>query len=156
MKKQKGWTTKREKFCRLIALHGLNASEAYKKAYDVRPGTKRSSIHVAACVLRKKADIAARIDELQTKLYEDDLVDGKLTLEQHLSNLKRLQDLAIESGQLGPAITAENYRGKASSLYIERTLTTEVSLADLVGGGSAPKYEKAPVVSRGSRKGKRG
>lgn len=144
------WTSKREKFCRLIALHGYNASEAYKRAYDVRPETKPSSIHVAACVLRKKAEITARIEELQASLYSDDLVEGKLTLEQHLANLKRLQDLAVESGQIAPAITAENYRGKASGLYIEKTINADVSLADLVGPTSPPNTKKPPAVKPGA------
>lgn len=146
------WTSKREKFCRLIALHGLNATQAYYKAFDVKPDTKLTSVYVQASMLRKKVEVAARIEELQGQLYADDLVDGKLELKQHLANLKRLQDLAVDSGQFAPAITAEVQRGKASNLYIEKTMNADVSLADLVGTPSAPKHEKAPVVSRGSRK----
>lgn len=152
MAKVSGWTSKRERFCRLIVFQGMTASQAYQRAYDVKPDTKPASIWVQASKLRKVPEVAERIEQLQKELYKDDLVEGKLSLETHLANLKELRDLAVDLQQPSAAIAGEIARGRASGLYVEKSVVAEVSLADLVGkpGPKPPNTKKPPAVKPGA------
>ena len=40
--------------------------------------------------------------------------------ETHLDELAKLRDKAIDTGQIGSAVTAEHYRGKVANLYTEK------------------------------------
>ena len=54
-------TNKQEKFARLIALDGLNQSDAYRQAYDVGPDTSPATIADNGYTLAHHTDIAPRI-----------------------------------------------------------------------------------------------
>ena len=108
-------TQKQENFC-LAYIETGNASEAYRKAYNaerMKPETVNNKAHV----LLKKGEIRARLEELRTPATES----AQITLEQHLSTLEELRELAKEEGKYGPAIQAEIARGKAAGLYVERS-----------------------------------
>jgi phage terminase small subunit len=108
-------TAKQEAFC-LAYLETGNASEAYRDAYRVKPGTKPESVHRAAKGVLDNAKIASRLDELRAPVREK----AMLTLENHLERLNHLSNMAEQAGQFGPAIKAEESRGKAAGLYVER------------------------------------
>jgi hypothetical protein len=48
------------------------------------------------------------------------IVDTRITLKQHLDDLKDLRDEARANGKYGPAIAAEIARGRAAGLYDEK------------------------------------
>lgn len=118
-------TPKQEAFC-LAYMETGNASEAYRRAYDVKPNTKEATINRTAKELIDNPKITARIKEMRAPAIKR----AQITLEDHLNDLKRLRDLAEASEKYGPAINAEVARGKASGLYIERQ--------EITGPGGTP------------------
>ena len=58
-----GLTTKQELFSKLVALDGLNPSEAYRQAYDTNPKLQ-SSIHEQSSKLMSNDKVTTRIKEL--------------------------------------------------------------------------------------------
>lgn len=110
-------TQKQENFC-LAYIETGNASDAYRKAY---PGTRMSdkTLNEAASRLLKNSKVVARLEELRKPVTES----AQITLEQHLSKLEELRELAKEEGKYGPAIQAEIARGKAAGLYVEQSRT---------------------------------
>lgn len=96
-------------------LAGRNSSDAYRAAYDTSTMTSRT-INAAACRLASQSNIRAWLSACR-KAY---LSSGAVTVESHMRELDRLKELALESGNHGAAIQAEQLRGKASGLYIDR------------------------------------
>lgn len=111
-------TQKQENFC-LAYIETGNASEAYRRAYDSNKMSE-NAISVEACKMMDAPKIAQRIAELRAPV----IARAQITLEQHLSDLKRLRDLAEASEKFGPAVQAEMARGKASGLYVDKTELT--------------------------------
>lgn len=107
-------TAKQEMFC-INYIETGNASEAYRRSYDAG-GMNENSINRKAKELMDNVKITARLSEIRKPVIEK----AQLTLEEHLSDLKRLRDLAEREGKYGPAVTAEMARGKASGFYIDR------------------------------------
>ncbi|MGW8158720.1 MAG: terminase small subunit [Desulfoprunum sp.] len=62
-------TPKQEAFC-LAYLETGNASEAYRKAYQVRITTTKKSINESASALLATPKISSRIEELRAKIIE--------------------------------------------------------------------------------------
>lgn len=106
-------TQKQENFC-LAYIETGNASEAYRVAYDA-DGMKPETVNRKAKDVIDNGKIAARIKELRAPVVEKAL----LTLESHLKRLDDLSRKAEEAGQFGPAIKAEESRGKAAGLYAD-------------------------------------
>jgi phage terminase small subunit len=126
MTKPTALTPKQENFC-LAYLETGNASEAYRRAYDVG-GMTDTSINRKAKELLDNGKIAARIEQLRAPIREK----AMLTLESHLARLEELSRKAEEAAQFGPAITAETNRGKAAGLYTDKVDVTSN------GGSIAP------------------
>lgn len=63
-----GLTAKQEAFCRAYVECAGNASEAYRRAYTVRPQTKPESVHQAASRALADAKVSSRIAELQAEI----------------------------------------------------------------------------------------
>jgi phage terminase small subunit len=108
-------TPKKEKFAQGIA-SGMNQSDAYRSAYVVRPGTRPESVNVAACKLMSDANISQRVEELRAPI----VAKVGITLENHIARLQELSTKAEEAGQYSAAIKAEESRGKACGLYVEK------------------------------------
>lgn len=107
-------TAKQEAFC-LAYLETGNASEAYRQAYNAKTN-KPESIHRTAKEMLDNPKIASRLEELRAPVRKKAL----LTLESHLERLNHLSAMAEQAGQYGPAIKAEESRGKAAGLYVEK------------------------------------
>ncbi|MEG1501948.1 MAG: terminase small subunit [Synergistaceae bacterium] len=104
-------TQKQEEFCIEYVQCG-NASEAYRRVYSVS-NMKSSTVNRKAKGLLDNGKIGARLQELR----EEPVREAKITLLGHLTDLERLRDLAVQTGNLPAAISAEVARGKASGLY---------------------------------------
>ncbi len=73
--------------------------------------------------LMKKQEIKDEIARLLAEQDTRSLVDR----ESHLIELAKLRDKAVESGQMGSAVSAEHYRGKVANLYKDRIEVEETS-----------------------------
>lgn len=119
-------TPKQEAFC-IAYLETGNASEAYRRAYEVSADTKPETINRSAKEVIDNPKITARLEELRAPVVEE----AKVSLALHLSDLKRLRDSAEASENFNAAISAEVNRGKASGLYVTKMdVTVNLSLAE--------------------------
>ena len=69
-------TNKQEKFARLIALDGLNQSEAYRQAYNVGPDTPGTTTWDVASELARHSLVAPRIAALKASLEATAVTDA--------------------------------------------------------------------------------
>lgn len=96
-------------------LAGKTASDAYRAAYDTS-NMQQNTIWAAASRLRSHNNVSAWLSAAR----KAHLGEGKVTLEGHLRELERLKEIAVESGNVGAAVQAEQLRGKAQGLYVEQ------------------------------------
>ena len=78
----RGLTPKQDAFC-LYYLETSNASEAYRRAYEVAPTTKTHTVNRNAHALLQDTKIAARIAELRTGLQQRHQVTVDRLVEEH-------------------------------------------------------------------------
>jgi len=107
-------TPKQEAFCLAVA-SGTHQNEAYKQAYADQNNTAKT-IGEKASTFMANPKIKARIAELRAPVIEK----MGLTLEAHLIELERLAKLAEANDNISAAIKAQELRGKASGLYVEK------------------------------------
>jgi phage terminase small subunit len=128
-------TPKQEAFC-LAYIETGNASEAYRIAYDAE-NMKSETINRTAKELLDNRKIATRIEEIKKPIRER----AEITLESHLERLKHLSYMAETAEQYAAAIKAEESRGKASGLYIEKKEVTGKDGAPLIPASIKVIYE---------------
>jgi len=107
-------TPKQEAFSLAVA-SGTHQNEAYKQAYAEQKNTAKT-IGEKASTFMANPKIKARIAELRAPVIEK----MGLTLEAHLGELERLAKLAEANDNISAAIKAQELRGKASGLYVEK------------------------------------
>jgi len=103
-------TPKQQKFVQEY-LSDLNATQA-----AIRAGYSPKTAEVQGPRLLGNVRVSSAIHAWQQRAAKK----ADITLDSHLAKLAELRDMAIQAGQLGPAITAEAQRGKAAGLYVER------------------------------------
>lgn len=121
-------TPKQEKFAELYVELG-NASEAYRRSYDVRPNTKQTSINEKASQLLNKVAIRSRVEQLREELRESNKVTKDWIIQKHkdliewyeeLKELSRRKDLTKEEKSrvymLKDLIKGSDFRGSLDSL----------------------------------------
>lgn len=108
-------TALQEVFAQAVA-SGMNQSDAYRAAYNVRPSTKPETVNQSASRIMSDPNVAARVAELRKPVVEA----AQITLASHLERLRNLSETAEEAGQMSAAINAEIARGKASGLYVDK------------------------------------
>lgn len=96
-------------------LKGLSATDAYKAAYNTE-NMGQNSIWVEASRAKSNPNIALWL----TAARKNGLGAATLTHEAHMQELERLKAIAIETGNVGAAVQAEQLRGKAAGHYVER------------------------------------
>lgn len=96
-------------------LMGKKSSDAYRAAYDCS-GSQKNTIWANASRLANDANVSAWIAAAR-KAHEGNAV---VTLENHLNELERLKEIALETGNVGAAVQAEQLRGKVAGHYTER------------------------------------
>lgn len=110
-------TPKQEKFAQGVA-SGMTQADAYRAAYDCSR-MKAATIQRNASAMMRDNKISARIAELQKPVVEA----VRLTLEEHLAELKALRDGAKNKEDYGAAIKAETKRGEACGFYKQKSET---------------------------------
>ena len=121
-------TPKQEKFAQLYVELG-NASEAYRRSYDVSDSTSNEVIHVKASELLSNGNVSVRVEELQNALKTKHNITQEWIIEQHkeiiewykeLKELARRDDLTKEQKSrvymLKDLIKGSDYRGSLDSI----------------------------------------
>lgn len=116
-KKHRPLQPKHKKFCALY-VQGMSGAEAARKAGFTKH--KFGAKAQGSALLRRNPLIANQIIDLMRKEAERQNV----SIESHLTELSRLRDEAVDSGQISSAISAEVSRGKVAGLYIEKKEVT--------------------------------
>src|SRR5690242_15618370 len=88
-------------------LAGKSASDAYRESYNTSDCTNRS-IWALASRLRADVNVASWLSAAR----KAGLGRAAVTLEGHLAELERLREIALETGNVGAAVQAEQLRGK--------------------------------------------
>jgi len=117
-------TDKQENFALEYTLNGGNASEAYRKCYDVGENTKETTIWRDAHKTLHKHNVAARIDELRREKFS-----GKvLSIEERKIILSRLS--------VDGDMKAMEILNKMEGVYIEKKdiipITTQIPIINIV------------------------
>ena len=116
-KKHRPLSPRHKKFCSLY-VQGMSGAEAARRAGFTKH--KFGAKAQGSALLRRNPLIANHIIDLMRKEAERQNV----SMESHLTELSRLRDEAVDSGQISSAISAEISRGKAAGLYIEKKEVT--------------------------------
>lgn len=96
-------------------LKGLSASDAYRNAYDTA-NMQANTIWARASEAKSNSKVAVWLAQAR----KNGLGAATVTLEGHLQELERLKAIAIETGNVGAAVQAEQLRGKAAGHYVEK------------------------------------
>jgi hypothetical protein len=107
-------TEKEQKFLEGL-LENQPATVAYRAAFDCS-NMLPATVQCAASKLRHNAKLSKWLSAAR-KAY---LGTAVVTLDSHVRELERLREESLDSGNMGAAIQAEQLRGKASALYVER------------------------------------
>jgi len=109
-------TPKQEKFaCGYVETN--NASEAYRRAYDVGEATKPETIWSRACELLKNSKVAARVDGLHAEARERTMV----TVESLTKELEEARKLGKKTDQSSAMTSATMGKAKLHGLLVEKT-----------------------------------
>lgn len=122
--------SRQEKFCRLVAIECKTPFVAYLEAFEWQ-GLPRQAMTTSENLMQVP-EIQTRIEQLQPFEIEPPLGEDMLTLGEHLRELAQLERIAVRMGQLGAAVNAAIHRGKASGLYVERSISAHVTLEQLL------------------------
>lgn len=107
-------TEKQQEFVKHL-LAGRTGAEAYRRAYDCREMSQNTVI-AEASRLRSSPNIAAWLSAAR----QAHLGTTVVTRESHIAELERLREIALETGNIGAAVQAEQLRGKVAGHQIER------------------------------------
>ena len=105
---------KEQEFVRQL-LMGKTGADAYRAAYDTS-NMLPNTVIAEASRLRGTHSISAWL----VAARKAHLGTAVLTKEAHLAELDRLKEIALESGNIGAAVQAEQLRGKVAGHQVER------------------------------------
>jgi hypothetical protein len=138
-------TLKQSRFVNAL-LSGKTMGQAYRDSHDCSK-MQPNSIAVAASRLANSDKIALSLRLAQRSGMHEAVV----TRDNHLSELARLRELAVDNQQVSAGVQAEHYRGRVAGLYNDKlSLTVGPSdeallsqLAQLLGPDAVKLVEKA-------------
>lgn len=107
-------TEKQQKYV-TARLEGKSGADSVRAATDTSAWSK-SSIWAEASKLEHHPSIRLWLNAARRAA----LGAQSVTLEQHLRELERLKEIAIATGNIGAAVKAEESRGRAGGLYVEK------------------------------------
>jgi hypothetical protein len=96
-------------------LAGKTASDAYRAAYDTSSMLAKT-VWAEASRLRAHPEVTAWLAAAR----KANLGTAVLTKEAHMQELERLREIALDSGNIGAAVQAEQLRGKVAGHHIEK------------------------------------
>ena len=123
-------TPRQEEFCQQWIIDRVGVAAA------IRAGYASQSAHVQASRLLRHAKVKTRIEQLQKEAAER----NKVTVDRVIAQLSDLRDKAVAAGQMGPAIRAEELRGKTIGCFVDKHTVTDI--------GSRSTGQLAAVLAR--------
>ena len=102
-----------EKFCQIYASQNVTQTEAARLAGYVDAATQASKFLNG----RDHPNVIARIREIKAELAKK----YEVTYDNHITELAKIRDIALQNGQTAAAVAAEKQRGMAAGLYISRS-----------------------------------
>ena len=90
----------------------MNPSAAYRASYST-DNMSAAAISVEASRLKKHPKISLALQDARQQTSAS-------ALQEHIDNLEELKQAAIEANQLGPAVAAEEKKGRVQGLYVEK------------------------------------
>lgn len=122
-------TPKQEKFCKNIAIEGMNYSEAYRNAYDAK-GMSDKTINEKASLLKDNDKVRARLQELYDQIDSPKIMSAKARAE-------KLTGLAEMSDDPNVIMKAIDLLNKMTGEYVQKVeadvkseITVNVELVD--------------------------
>lgn len=115
-------SAKQRRFCEEY-IKDSNATQA-----AIRAGYAENSAKQQGARLLTKDDVADHIKKLSAPI----LKSAEITRDDHLEQLRKLRDMAIEAGNVQAATRAEELRGKVCGHYIERKADVDSEGNDVV------------------------
>ena len=113
--KPKPLTPKQEAFARAY-VETSNASEAYRRSYDVGENTKPETVWRKACEVLANGKVGARVAELQLAAQERTLV----TVESITKELEEARQKADDLGNPGAMTGAIMGKAKVNGLLVDK------------------------------------
>jgi hypothetical protein len=123
-------TPKQEAFVRAY-LEGGNASAAYRAAYEVKPTTKPASVHQLASRLLARVEVRSRVEELRARQERVAQAAADITVEERVQTYTQLARLALERGDLGTAVRAQDSITRIAGLFAENRRNDRDAVAEL-------------------------
>jgi len=108
-----GITDMQEKFCQIYATQNVTQTEAAKLAGYSDPAPMASKFLNG----RDYPKVVERIREIKGELAKK----YEVTYDNHITELAKIRDIALQNGQVAAAVSAEKQRGMAAGLYISRS-----------------------------------
>ena len=110
-----------EKFCREYVIDVTNqAAAAIRAGYSAKTAAQQASR------LLTKANIAARVAELQAEAAER----SEVTVDNVIAKLAELRDAAAAAKQFGPAARCEELRGKTLGMFVDTKRDETAKMTD--------------------------
>lgn len=122
-------TAKQEMFAKLIALEGMNQSEAYAKAYDTS-GWKPASVASKASTMASDASVAARIVVLKERATDAAVRKTAITLADSIAEAGEMLEGAKAAGQYSAGVAAAKLRAQLAGHLVERKEVRQGPLDD--------------------------
>jgi len=96
--------------------NGMKPKEAYIKAFSMTDSEiQKNTAQKAKTMLAQPL-----VGEILRKANQSAVESCSITKQQHLNDLLRIRDMALQDGAWGAAITAEKARGECSGLYVQK------------------------------------
>lgn len=108
-------TSKQEAFTRYFVETG-NASEAYRRAYQVSADTKPETIHKRASELLANGEVTGRVAMLQGKAAKK----AEITVDSLAQELEEARAIALSEKQSSAAVSATMGKAKLFGLGVEK------------------------------------
>ena len=139
---------KQQGFVEAVA-KGMSNGAAYRASYRSN-GSRRTEWREGYRV-RTNPKVATWLRHLQAEAAER----GGYTLADHVADLDHLEQIAIETGNIGAAVQAAIHKGRALGLYVERQEQVTVRATDLLAEARrviGPGFEQTELYVRLTRR----
>ena len=108
-------TPKQEKFAQEYVALG-NASEAYRRSYNVKPTTKDKSVHENASRLLNDVMVSSRVQQIKASIVQR----HELTIDDILDELEEAREMGKITQQSSSMVSASMGKAKLLGLIVDR------------------------------------
>ena len=129
-------SNKRETFCQLVALQGMNPTQAYRSAYYVTSDRKRTATENASRLM-KDDDIQQRISNLKDTVIDKIVTDTAWTREKFIVEAENNLNQSRELNQMNPANQSLQLIGRVTGI-LEDKPTNQINIGIVETLGRLP------------------